>query len=262
MKIINFVLILVLAIGSATARVKMLPRRPKKKQKIVKDSVSVKKSSIKKKGNSKLLKVLKAENKLLKQIALQRMATPFIWERGERILSTDVFEGRLRHAVFSTALQSGIDVTIDPNEKFPQGAIVKCEGSTSVKRIDARCNKLVTPTIEIAIDAKIQELDGTFGIRGHVYTGDEKFIAGIFASKMAEGALAVSQYKYLANLGEPARNLGKAQILQGLINGSAEVSNAFTEKLNKNNTAIFVKANKRVRIYFNETVIIDRRKKK
>ena len=210
----------------------------------------------------KKIKKLEEENKILKSIALTRMATPYLWENPIDINATDIFKGRLKFSILSTNLQSPMDVSLDPSEVFPNGAIIKCQGATSYKRVAGLCDRLITPNFEVEIKAKLLDTDGSFGIRGKVYTGEEEYIAGIIASEMAKGGLAVAQYKYLRDLGIEASNIGKAQIFQGLINSSNEMTDYLREKMQSKTTKVFVNGGANVLVYFDKSVSFSSQKLK
>jgi hypothetical protein len=235
--------------------------KPKVETKTVKDEVKTKQSETKKnatkrkRGKSQYVKTLESQNKLYKSIAMMRLSTPYVWEESTIIKATEVIRGRLKFSILSTNLASPMDISIPPCETFPDGAVIKCEGATSFRRVAGLCNHIVTPNYEVPIKAKILDLDGSFGLRGDkIYTGEEEFVAGIIASEMAQGAIAVSQYKQLSDLGLQAASIGKAQIAQGLINSADELTDILKEKMQSKIPKVFVEGGRDVLVYFDRTV--------
>jgi hypothetical protein len=196
------------------------------------------------------LKRLKAENVALKSLAHIRVNTPYVWNKGALYKPGDMLPGTLSLSLLSTNLDAPIVISLDG----PENRKVLCTGGTKHKRVIARCDRLLTLSGTTEINASLLETDGSLGLRGDVYTGKEEFIAGIIVSEMAKGALTVSQSRLNTSLGSTVAPTSKNMILEGLINTSNEVTDLMKEEMKTREPKIFVRAPKRVIVFFNAGV--------
>lgn len=234
----------------------VIKKRVKKVEPIKKDEVKRRQSAVtkkKKRNLSKALVALRKENQALKKLALTRLDSMDMWESGPSIRRGDRVGGTLELSVLSTNM--GAPVIFKVSKKIiPEGGEVHCTGSTKHKRVYANCYALITPFDDIEISATILEADGSHGMMGVLSTGKENYIAGIMASEMAQGMLAVAQDRTQTAHGSVVNATSKNMALQGLVNTGGAVSEIMKEEMTTTEPKVFVKRGKRVIIYFNRTV--------
>lgn len=224
---------------------------PKKTQRVIEDKVSVKKSSTVK---SSYVKFLENENKSLKKIANLRMSQPDIWENTDLFNVGDLLGGSLFFSVLSSNLESPILIIPENHPSLPDGSKILCKGQTKHKRVMVSCNKLVTPTFSVDINAVALDTDGSFGLRGEFYSGKEEYIAGVLASEFTKGVLSSQQSMVETPLGPVARINTRNQILSGLISTANETTELIREEMQTKEPKVFISKNKKVIIFFNDKV--------
>ncbi|OUS00318.1 hypothetical protein A9Q84_00260 [Halobacteriovorax marinus] len=254
------------ALSNGTGRVSFLSGKklPTKKA-ILQDSVSSKRSALKKKKkirrNFKEIERLRKENAKLQLLAQFRFNTPDFLDDDIDIKTGDMFAGKLIFNVLSTNLASPLNIQLEESETFPNGGRIICQGTTYLKRVVSKCTSIVTSEFEIEIDASVLSSDGSSGLRGEYYTGKEQYITAILASEAAKGMLAMSLGRMNTSIGSQIENSPINTITGGLINTGNEVTNLMKEEMQSTEPKVFIRKDKRVIVYFNNKVDFSRIKK-
>ena len=228
----------------------------KVREKLKTDKVALNSSSTsKKRVHSSIGKVisLEKENSRLKRLVSFRLTIPDIIDNSFSILTGDMFKGTLEQNVLSTNLASPVNVKLGESTVFPSGARIICKGSTYLKRVSVVCHTLITNGVEYSIDANILEADGSFGLKGKYYTGKEEYIAGILATEVSKGALALSLQRQTTINGDVIKNSPTNALVGGAISAGNAVSEMMTDEMKSKEPKVFIRRGKNVILYFSSS---------
>lgn len=162
---------------------------------------------------------------------------------------TQMIGGRLRFSILSTNISSPINIIPDPEAGLPEGSVFSCYGLTKYKRVMASCDSVIINGRSQQIAAKVLDVDGSLGLRGHYYSGKEEYVAGMIFSEAAKGMLAVQQTQINTALGPVTNGSAKNAMLQALMNSADESTELLREQMQSKEPKVFVKSNKRVIVY-------------
>jgi hypothetical protein len=220
------------------------------------DSVSSKQSSTSRKKKRvypyKKMIELEKENKNLRKLVDMRLSVPDIIDNTSGILIGDMFEGELEQYVLSTNLGSPVNVRLSKSSMFPNGAKVICEGKTYMKRVDASCSVLRVDGVSYKIEGKVLEIDGSRGLRGEYYSGKEEYMAAIIATEASKGALALSLERQTTINGDVVKNDPRNVALGAVINSASAASEMMTDEMKSKEPKVFIRAKKKVLLYFDK----------
>lgn len=208
---------------------------------------------IKSNNNSILYKVQK-QNEHIKKLLERKSNTPVIWEGGNKILTGKVYRGVLLNSVVSTNLASPVLVKANSGQGLPYGSKFSCFGTTTHKRVQTLCNRLVTKEKEIEIRAQVLNMDGSAGLTGDYDDGREDLIAGAVISDFAGGVLSAAKGRVVTGIGQVEDSSLKNQVFQGLINSGQTTSDILLEEMKTREPIVTVNAGTEVLIYFQEAV--------
>lgn len=227
----------------------------RKKQKHVTQNIRITQSSTLKNDKSHKLKSIElAQLENYKKIALLRMDTPFVWDRTVAIKTGDMFFGTLIQNVLSTNIEAPMNVNLQRSKEFPNGGRLICKGITKFKRVHSHCAKLVTNNGEFEVDAQLLDIDGSAGLVGEFYSGKEEYVSGLIVSEAVKGILEISQQRHTTIYGQEVLPTAKNKLLQGSINVSNEVSDLLKDEMQTKEPKVFVKKDKKVIVYFNNSM--------
>ncbi len=244
------ILIVFLAlVSSSMAAINVLPQN-KRYSYQQKESTIKNTTSKSKRDDGKILKLIEKQNAELKALIPQKSNLPLISDNSIEFVTGTVIKGMMLNSVVSTNLESPILVAPTDGERLSKDARFSCIGTTKHKRVIAACNLLIKDGREFEIEAEVLNLDGSSGIRGEYYEGQEGYIAGMLASEIAKGLIGVSQAKL--NLKNDAAGIvtAKNQLINGLLDGGALGTETLKSQMNTTEPVVFINAGKEVLIYF------------
>lgn len=214
----------------------------KKNRKLVKTSNSI---------PSKELDFYKARVRSLELMQKAKPTYPDIDDEFSLFNIGDLVGGKLMFSILSTNLGAPIVIIPDKKAGLPFGAKFHCQGSTKFKRVVGECNKLIIDGEVIPLSAQILADDGTYGLRGDFYSGQEEYVAGMIISEATKGLLAVQQTTLNTELGTVTTNTAKNAILQGLVNSADQTTDLLREQMQTKEPKVFVKSNTRAVLIIN-----------
>ncbi len=227
-----------------------------------KDEVKVRKSAprrtIKKKSKSKvdkLLEQIRASDTNINKILKSNEKRVIVKKSEEQLKSLTRIKGTLLNSVIATNRKTTtLVIKVHENEYFDQ-AEVRCLGLSFGKRVQGKCDLVVTEENEYQVEAELWDLDGAEGvISDQFYDGSEKeFLTSSFAS-FFEGILSTTKDRLVTPFGEVERKNGKNQVLSGLMGVASNANSKIKESSEKNLQIALVNSGKEVFIFFQKGV--------
>ncbi len=228
----------------------------------IKDEIKIKAPAPKR--NIKKRKKLEL-NSLLKKIEISDNTISTILEKNEkrvivrksedRLKSLTRIRGTLLNSVIATNRKTTtVVIKLHENEHFDQ-AEVRCLGLSFGKRVQGKCDLIVTVDQEYQIEAELWDLDGAEGvISDQFYDGSEKeFLTSSFAS-FFEGVIRATKDRLVTPFGEGERQNGKNQVLSGLTGIASNANSKIKSSSEKNLQVALVNSGKEVFIFFQKGV--------
>lgn len=209
---------------------------------------------VRRNNHDAVLKTLLENNQRLNLLLQRRSSVPVIWEEGSRILTGKVFRGTLLNSIVSTNLSSPVLVLAHPGQGLPSNTKFSCQGVTQNKRVFTLCNKMVTPSKEILIQAQVLNSDGSSGLVGNYDDGKDSLIAGAVISDFSQGVLSAAQSRLAGPLGAVRDDSVKNQILQGAIESGRTTSDVLLDEMKTKEPVVTVEAGEEVLVYFMEAI--------
>ena len=163
-----------------------------------------------------------------------------------------LLQGRTDLVMKATSTKSSITISKIIGENFPPGTKISCSGVAKYKAIMANCNRLIINEIGYPIKAELRNKDGSRGIVGILYTGEEKYLTGMFLASASEGAIRVSQTKGQSIFGEYVKATGKNAIKEALAESAKTTTELLKDKFQTEEPIVFLPRNTKVLIYFTE----------
>lgn len=224
------------------------------KEKIVVQKVKTKLSSTDKKTDD--LITIQADHKsadLIKEFLNSRKMGVSDYTNTFDVLSTTTFKGKLLNSIKSTNLESPIKIMItSPDSEIPYGAILSCAGITIDRSVKTICSKLIVNGEEYQVDVAVLNLDGSSGLRGEVYTGEEEALIGTLASAYLRNSAATAQEIISTPTGEIVKNTNRNRILGGTIGVLDEGINKLESEMKGKVVKVVIEAGTEVIIYFQQ----------
>lgn len=187
---------------------------------------------------------------------LERNNNKVIVKKSEdKLQALSRLKGMLLNSILATNIKpTTILIRLEKQEYFEK-AQIRCQGISFGKRIQAKCDLLVTPDNQYKIDGQLWDVDGAEGIiTDQFYSGKEKaFLTSSFAS-FFEGVLDGARDKIVTPFGETARVNAKNKVLGGLMNVAGNASDLIKESSEKNLQVGLVNSGKEVVVFFNKQV--------
>jgi hypothetical protein len=212
-----------------------------------------------KRDNSKELGQLKKENEKLNQklesyrhVHKMIANSPIIGTTGVLIGAGDRFFGNLLESEVTTTTPSVVYINNLDSSVFPINSKIECMVQSSAKRAKGSCNRIIIDGTPYSIKARLRHRDGSDGLIGEYFDGKNQYIAGIFASQMASGALSVAQDKQDTYLGSYPKPTAQNQLYQGLINTAGEATDLMKDEYKKSVPKVFIQGGMKVVILFQE----------
>lgn len=200
-------------------------------------------------------KSLALENALLKEkLKDKKKGKPrFDFTTSIKISAGTIFKGTLLNPIVSSNLESPVSVKVTPNKTLKDGGTFLCKGARADRRVYIACDRLMVNNYEYkGLTSSLLNLDGSNGIKGKYWSGEEQYIAGIAATSFASGVIASSQETFTTPYGEQTINNSKNRLYGGLASTANEVTQIMADKLEKSNGIVSIKAGTEVLIYFNQ----------
>lgn len=168
--------ILILLSLFAYSRVHILPR-------------SKRYGRLEEKDRGGILSRIARQNAKIKQLLKKNSNRLNFWDN---TLAYDIATGetliaRLLSPVISSNLDSPILLEATNDSLLPQGTRFACTGEEKTKRVHITCNLMILSKSEHIIKAQALNLDGSAGIRGIIYTGNDQKIAGSLSATLLKG---------------------------------------------------------------------------
>jgi hypothetical protein len=201
-------------------------------------------------GEMDTLKQIKIQNQQLEALLKIKTSIPLVRDETFRFKTGDVLRGILLNSVVSTNLESPLLIRIHPDQGLPENSKLSCTGVTKHKRVITSCQLLITEFDEFPVSAIALNRDGSAGLKGEYYTGQEEYVAGAIASGFARGMMEVSQSRTLSRFGSEVQDTPKNKLLQGMINSSDVISTTLDEELKTKEPKVFIDAGQEVLVYF------------
>lgn len=194
---------------------------------------------------SLMLKKIHEQNEKLNALINQKSDRPFIWDGETKIQTTQIFKGLLLNSVVSTNLESPVLVQVFRGQAIPVGTKFACKGITSNKRVLTYCDRMITPTKEVAVKVQILNLDGSSGLRGEYNDGKDSYIAGAVVSEFAKGIISTTT--------KPTGTSSlSSELLEGLKSSANTTTDVLLDESKKQEPKVYIEAGKPVLIYFME----------
>jgi len=237
-------ILLSLNVFSSVLSIKKNRYNYKKKKTVVKKII--KKAPRKK--NKNLQKIRKENKKLKNKIEqLSRKQNSFDFTKKLNIQSGTIFKGILLNSVVSSNLSSPMKVEITKNKVFPDGATLLCTSTRNNRRIYAVCDRLLDEGVEYTdLQISLLNLDGSIGLKGKYWSGDESYIAGLAISSIAKGVTRIES----DSVGLNNSQLTRRRVLDGVDTSFDEVLNLMRQKLEKDSGVVSIKSGRKVLAYF------------
>ena len=203
------------------------------------------------KGDQKLIELLSRQEKKL--IVRKKNNYVRVLSRVEGVVLNSILAMNVKPSKFIVRLG-------DDNEEL-EGAQIRCLGHSFEKRVISHCNLLVLEDKEFEVDIDIWDLDGAEGIiSDYFYSGEEKtFLTSSFASFL-QGIINAGKDRVTTPFGDTSRINAKNQLLGGLSNIAGNVRSKIVESGEKNLTISYVNSGKRVLVFFNKTLNLNKEK--
>ena len=203
-------------------------------------------------SDEKILSSILERNKRIQRLLERKTKTPVIWDQRERILTGKIFRGTLLNSIHSTNLKSPVLVKALPEQGLPINSKFSCFAITKHKRVHTLCNKLITDTKEVVVNAQVLNMDGSAGLIGEYDDGKEALIAGAVMSNFAQGVLSASKSTVTTQIGQIEDVSLKNKVLEGIIKSGETTSEVLLEDMKKAEPIVEVPAGTKVLIYFQE----------
>lgn len=228
----------------------------------IKDEIKVKSSAPKRQIKEHKKPEL---NSLLKKIEQSDIAISTILKKsGRRLIvrksedklkSLTRIRGTLLNSVIATNRKSTTLVIKTQENEYFDKAEVRCLGLSYGKRVQGKCDLIVTEDHEYKIEAELWDLDGAEGvISDQFYDGSEKeFLTSSFAS-FFEGVIRATKDRLVTPFGEVERQNGKNQVLSGLTGIASNANSKIKSSSEKNLQIALVNSGKEVFIFFQKGV--------
>lgn len=228
----------------------------------IKDEIRVKASApkrkIKKRKKSELnslLKKIEQSDNTISSILKKNEKRIIVRKSEDRLKALTRIRGTLLNSVIATNRKSTtLVIKIHENDHFDQ-AEVRCLGLSFGKRVQGKCDLIVTEGQEYKIEAELWDLDGAEGvISDQFYDGSEKeFLTSSFAS-FFEGVIRATKDRFITPFGEVERQNGKNQVLSGLTGIASNANSKIKSSSEKNLQIALVNSGKEVFIFFQKGV--------
>ena len=140
------------------------------------------------KRDSNILESLKRQNEKIKKLLLRNSNRLEFQDRTTdyNITMGSIVSARLLNSIISSNLSSPILVESINGRVVPKGTRFFCNGEEKKNRIHIVCKLVIIEGIEYPVIVQLLNLDGSAGLRGKIYTGDDKKIAGILSASILE----------------------------------------------------------------------------
>ena len=228
----------------------------------IKDEIKVKSSApkrkIKKRKKSELnslLKKIEQSDNAISSILKKNEKRVIVKKSEDRLKSLTRIRGTLLNSVIATNIKSTtLVIKVHENEHFDK-AEARCLGLSFGKRVQGKCDLIVTEDQEYKIEAELWDLDGAEGvISDQFYDGSEKeFLTSSFAS-FFEGVIRATKDRLVTPFGEVERQNGKNQVLSGLTGIASNANSKIKSSSEKNLQIALVNSGKEVFIFFQKGV--------
>lgn len=197
--------------------------------------------------------VKEAENKALRERLhnLQNSRLGLDFTTSFNIPSGTTLKGELLNSVVSTNLSSPVNVRVQPNKYIDEVSTLQCEGQRADKRIYVACDKLIIGDEEYSgLVTNLLNYDGSNGLKGEYWSGEERLIAGIAVTSLASGVILASQDTRRTQFGDQNANTGKNAVINGVANTTSEATRFMGEKLKVDSGVVTLNAGEKVLVYF------------
>ncbi len=245
----KLLIILLALIGDSWAAINILPKS-KRYSSQEKESIVLSKPATNKGGDLKLLQTIAKQNAELKALIPAKSNRPLISDNSLEFVTGTVIKGQMLNSVVSTNLESPILVAPLAGERLGENSRFSCTGTTKHKRVIAACNLLVKNGREYEIETDILNLDGSSGIRGEYYEGQEGYVAGMLAAEIAKGIIGIPAAKINSQNGGMELPRHKNQLISGLLDGASLGTDTLKNQMNTTEPVVFINAGTQVLIYF------------
>ncbi|WP_127718283.1 hypothetical protein [Halobacteriovorax sp. HLS] len=224
------------------------------------DRVSQKRSAPKRIRNKssnvdQLLKKIEDSDKAISSILESNKKRVIVRRGSDSLKALSRIRGTLLNSVLATNKKTTtLVIKMSENEFFDQ-AEIRCHGLSFGKRVQGKCDLLVTDEKEYQVNAELWDLDGAEGIiADQFYSGEEKeFLTSSFTS-FFEGVLSATKDRLVTPYGEVDRKSGKNQVLSGLIGVASNANGKIKESADKNLQIALINSGKEIYIFFQRSV--------
>lgn len=206
-----------------------------------------------KKAIQKELNETKEKLESYRYMAKMQLKKPFIM--------SEVFIGEGEYLGAKTSLtimatNTASVITLDSivGVDLPEGVKVLCQVIAKYKRVCGVCTRLIIDGRGIDILADLKNKDGSNCALGDMTDGKEKYLTGIMATELAQGALAISQSSIPTSQGNIIRNSADNKIKQGLINTAQTTVDLLKEEYKTHEPIVMIKRGEKVVLQFRKAV--------
>lgn len=179
------------------------------------------------------------QNAKIESLLSQRLVNPYFVDgtNSFNINTGSVFNGFLLNSIVSSNLASPLLIMSSDRKIFPTGVKFDCHGQAQKNRILVSCESIIIQDNQYEVVVEILNMDGSAGLVGEIYTGDEQYI-------IATGAMdIISEATNLTNSASP--------LMHGILKAAESTTNFARSKIqNEATPTIYVKAGMPVLIYF------------
>lgn len=156
-----------------------------------------------------------------------------------------VVRGILLNSIVSSNLQSPVLILNQGDSKLPSSSKFHCLARPQGKRIDVSCERLIVDDNEYEINCLVLNPDGSSGLVGEVYSGDEEYLATTESLNVLSDVAKAT----VNNLKSPPLLTGAMKALQSVTDHAKSKAQVPSSPI------VYVPAGSKVLVYFNRSFI-------
>lgn len=173
-----------------------------------------------------------------------------------KIRSGTALRGVILNSIVSTNLDSPLLVRVDDGMGVvPDFSEFLCFGKTKHKRVFVECSKLIMGENETLVSALLLNKDGSAGLTGEFYSGQEEYVAGAIATGALTGVLEASMSKVSTPYGDLIKDTSANKVLGGAIGGLDVTKDIIEGEMKTKEPKVAINAGKEVIVFFTSGVI-------
>ena len=136
--------------------------------------------------NKSALSRLSNQNKRIEQLLLKRNNRPNFYDNttsfGLSVGTT--IQAHLLNSIISDNLDSPILIEVSNDAVFPIGTRFSCSGRQRKIRVYVACKLIILEGREYPLEAKVLNLDGSAGLKGKIFTGNDQRVASTLSTSI------------------------------------------------------------------------------